>query len=159
MEEQLISFETAKLAKEKGFKELCFNYYFEDGVFKENILKTTNGYYGEDVSFEFDELLENWNSEFLTTKNGDRCFGCSKNRGYFETFSAPTQSLLQKWLREKYMIIVTSDPIMGFSFCKYSWNIYIHSNIWRLDKFTAKQFDSYEQALENGLQEALKLIK
>jgi len=45
MKEQLISFETAKLAKEKGFNILQHSYYFEDGEFKENSLKGTNGYY------------------------------------------------------------------------------------------------------------------
>ena len=68
MQEQLISLETAKLAKEKGFNEPCFNYYFEDGEFRENIYTGTTGYYGGEFSFEFENLLENWNNKFLTKK-------------------------------------------------------------------------------------------
>ena len=48
MQEDLISFETAKLAKEKGFDISTHSYYFEDNKFKENSIKGTNGYYGED---------------------------------------------------------------------------------------------------------------
>ena len=36
MKEQIVSFELAKLAKEKGFREPCSHYYFADGEFKEH---------------------------------------------------------------------------------------------------------------------------
>lgn len=68
-----------------------------------------------------------------------------------------TQSLLQKYLREKHKINVTS------CYCEYaikscnSWN-------FTLDNPTGRQYwqgnsKTYEEALEKGLQEALKLIK
>ena len=156
MKEQLISFETAKLAKEKGFDILCFNYYFEDGEFKENILTGQNGYYGDDYEVEFEEFLENWNDKTLTNKNGGRCFGCSKNKGYLETFSAPTQSLLQKWLREKYRIDVFVNPFKDHQADVNDEIVYKYC-IWN-NSIGAEFNQTYEKALEKGLQEALKLI-
>lgn len=156
MKEQLISFETAKLAKEKGFDILCFNYYFEDGEFKENILTGQNGYYGDDYEVEFEEFLEDWNDKMLTKKNGGRCFGCSKNKGYLETFSAPTQSLLQKWLREVHNIHTNVHYGLTFTFKingDLKGNDYVDYS--EMDKFWGR---TYEEALEKGLQEALKLI-
>lgn len=153
MKEQLVSFKVARLAKEKGFNEKCFNYYFEDGTFQENIIKDTYGYYGEEYTVEFDELLENWNSEWLTKKNGDRCFGCSKSRGYLETYSATTQSLLQRWIREKHSIdIIVSSNLVGHGYILYNRNP--HKNITNRNVY-----QTYEEALEVGLEESLKLIK
>lgn len=126
MQEQLILFETAKLAKEKGFKvNNSEDFYF----------------YNEKHYPEYPRRFE-----YLRV-------------GYDDDLIAPTQSLLQKWLREKHNIIVISDLVTGFSDSTYSWNIYTKNNIWSLTGFTAKVYDSYEEALEAGLLEALKLIK
>jgi hypothetical protein len=101
-----VDFNTAKLLKEKGFQELVNHYYFEDGEFKEHSLKGTNGYYGEEYEFNLSEFNENWNDKWLTKKSGDRCFGCSKDRGYFETYSAPEQHQVIEWLLLNYGIWV-----------------------------------------------------
>ena len=168
MKEQLISFETAKLAKEKDFNILQHSYYFEDGEFKENSLKGTNGYYGEEYEFNLSEFNENWNDKWLTKKTGDRCFGCSKQKGYLETFSAPTQSLLQRWLREVHNIYVESYHDLTSDGTKIqfytSWGFLQQKdkngnrnvNGW-YDEYN--DWKTYEEALEIGLQEALKLIK
>ena len=167
MEEKLISFETAKLAKEKDFNILQHSYYFEDGEFKENSLKGTNGYYGEEYEFDLSEFNENWNDKWLTKKTGDRCFGCSKQKGYLETFSAPTQSLLQRWLREVHNIYVESYHDLTSDGTKIqfytSWGFLQQKdkngnqnvNGW-YDEYN--DWETYEEALEVGLQEALKLI-
>lgn len=157
MKEQLISFETAKLAKEKGFSIPAHSYYFEDGEFKENSLTGTNGYYGEDYEFNLEEFYENWNDKWLTKKSGDRCFGCSKSRGYFETFSAPTQSLLQKFIRETRGVHIemyrnASGWYWGMSMTDggtdLGWSEFSGPNdsgVW----------DSFEEALEDALQTQL----
>jgi len=119
MEEQLISFGTAKLAKEKGFDEPVYAIYSGNqlGIFTEN-----------------DTIFNKWN----------HCRDA--------TYSAPTQSLLQKWLREKHSIDVLVDK--GFLCDNYSHEIY-HKN----DMFESEYiFKTYEKALEKGLYEALKLI-
>lgn len=80
----MISFETAKLAKEKG---LCD--YFE----KINPTTYVNAFYSED-EIEFEE------TEFMQED-------CIIDDRYFR----PTQSLLQKWLREKHKIDIFIQPI------------------------------------------------
>ena len=71
---------------------------------------------------------------------------------------APTQSLLQKWLREKHGIDVLpfkeQNTIQDLSLI-YTWTIFNKGIISTIPK----GYDTYEQALEKGLQEALKLIK
>ena len=112
MKEELISFETAKLAKAKGFI-VPVKYYYD---FK-----------------------------------GDKCCGSYKtswNLSKSDLYATPTQSLLQKWLREKHDIHIIVIPHLDvFRFkvlTKYGYQSYFKSN--------------YEEALETGLQEALKLI-
>ena len=157
MEDQLITFETAKLAKEKGFDIHTLDYYFEDGEFRRNELTGTNGYYGEEYSFSYEEFLENWNDKFVTKKNGDRCLGCDKSKNYFETYSAPTQSLLQRWLRKKHNIHICNNLhyMVNGGIAGYLVDI---SSPYDLFKSILVEGQSYEQALEKGLQEALKLI-
>lgn len=155
MQEQIVGFEVAKLAKDKGFKELCLNYYFEDGELRENILNTTHGYYGEEVTFKYEELIENWNDRFLTKKDGSRCFGCNKSNGYLETCSAPTQALLQKWLREKHNIdVVVGSTYLGYNVVLWNRNTYKSHHI-----SSVNLAEKYEDALEIGLIEAFKLIE
>lgn len=153
MSDTLVSFKTAKLAKEKGFNILTHSYYFEDGEFKENSLTGTNGYYGEDYEFNLEEFYENWNDKWLTKKSGDRCFGCSKSRGYFETFSAPTQSLLQKWLREMHKI----EVFVHLRTLAIGWVVKVR-NMENYAKLHQNVSSSYEKAFERGLYEALKII-
>ena len=69
------------------------------------------------------------------------------------TISCPTQSLLQKWLREKHNIDILILGTSGFYY------IGIHKkDFHNLPKYFYPNFKSYENTLEFGLQEALKLI-
>ena len=108
MEDTRITFETAKLAKEKGF---------EFRVMWEYILGFKNNY-------ERDKYL-------------------------------PTQSLLSKWLREQHNIIVLVDyeGIDGYYYKFYS---YKEGN--KNYDASDKNYNTYEEALEAGLQATLKLI-
>ena len=113
MKEELISFDTAKLAKERGFK---------------------NGIH---------------------------------YNGMGEYFTNTTQSLLQKWLREKHQLSVCIDfrdtdgrKVEGINQVYYDVMIYRLSggDAWKKIKMSEIS-DNYEEALEKGLQEALKLIE
>jgi len=69
---------------------------------------------------------------------------------------APTQSLLQKWLREKKGIIVEVAWYHNGKVAKWI------SKTWEVETAKYKagdEKDTYEEALEEGLKEALKLIK
>ena len=130
MEDTRINFETAKLAKEKGFPQetnrLEIPYYNYKGEFKGDVSDWRIRKYlrGEDTS----------DIEFV---------------------SAPTQSLLTKWLREKHNIIVLVDyeGIDGYYYKFYS---YKEGN--KNYDASDKNYNTYEEAYEIGLQEALKLI-
>lgn len=115
-----VKFEIAKLLKEKGWNKETLCHYFEDDVFRQNELKDTVGMdYGSDYIVEFSELIHNWNDGFLMKKNGVRCFGCNKNQGYFETFSAPTVAEVVMWLYEKHGIWISVNPM---------WNYVVYKN-------------------------------
>lgn len=129
MEEQLISYETAKLTKEKGFVEETADYFSKD--------------VGNSRTFSDTYNLPNYHNN------------------YDNRFSAPTQSLLQKWLREVHGLVVESK--ISKTYFWYDWVItYKRKDIDRIvsvgDPYQ-ESHETYEQALEVGLLEALKLIK
>ena len=105
MEDTLITFETAKLAKEKG----C------------NLENCTCGGYPDCICY--DKII--------------------------------SQSLLQKWLREKYDIDVIINTYRNQNQKYYKYFISEKSkNVVKSEEY----YNIYEDALEVGLQEALKLI-
>lgn len=77
-------------------------------------------------------------------------------------YSAPTQSLLQRWLREEKKIVVVVD---WFSIeQKYYWRVYDTSKDDMFASFmpsakSMSRYDTWEQALESGLKYALKELK
>lgn len=137
IEEQYVSFETAKMAKEKGFNEKTDSYY------------TTIG----DKIF----LTHIWNDNFIPfPENNDEFTRLSvharaDNMSYI---SAPTKSLLAAWLREIKMIKVFID-FDCFNSGTYRWIISTDGLSWKEFKSGYKTF---EEAMEEGLRKALKLI-
>lgn len=114
MEKQLIDFETAKLAYEKGFKIHQSDYF---------------------------------NNKSLNVKD-------------LYCYQRPTQSFLQKWLREIHNIHVY--PILSYTNNqKYTIELRYNFNKIKTSQtgLTEKPYyNTYEEALKNGLFEALKLI-
>lgn len=125
MEESLISFETAKLAKEKSFNLNVRSMYLEDKLYVDT---NSKGNYNN-VS---------WVRTWRSSPNDD-------------TLSTPTQSLLQKWLREVHNIEV---------FAKSGYKNLVKIGFYYGGdlEYSKTIFKTYEEALEIGLQEALKLI-
>jgi hypothetical protein len=132
--DQIVTLETAKLAMEVGFKENVTHLYL-DG---ENILLmiatayTTPPYRVSmsDIETPPEELLE-------------------------DGVPAPTQTALSRWLREKHDMYVSVD-MMAF---KRGWIVDIISISRKVVCFKAKDFDTYEEALEEGLKQACKIVK
>jgi len=131
MKDELISYKTAQLAKEKGFEWKTLNAY--DGVpmvcsHSESIFKPLN-------------------------------YNSPSGGNYV---SAPAQSLLQRWLREEHFIDIDITPTVWDSNRVYRG--FIHQDFIRSEihlKNICREFSyniNYEEALEKGLQEALKLI-
>jgi hypothetical protein len=132
MKEQLITFETAKLAKENGFKEQVYSFYGET-----------------------EEIEPYWNTNSDETK-------ITSNR-----ISAPTQSLLQKWLRDVHDIEVevfawrmTLEEALGNTFLFKEGKYYagVIDVRGKDDEEGSDYVETYEEALEKGLATALKLI-
>ena len=138
MKEQVINYETAKLAKEKGFNIDVVKYY------------NPKGYCTESYGYQTDRYeSSNWNNgqgSYPTLSKDVEC-------------SAPTQSLLQKWLREKHEL---SLEIFSLS---YHNKIQFTFNLKKLNKYEIAilskdnlHYNSHEEALGAGLIESLKLI-
>jgi hypothetical protein len=134
MEEQLVSLKTARSAKKQGFKERC-HYFFNEG---------SGWKMQEDYMLRQDKTIE-----------------------------APTQSFLQKWLREEKGILVevsfndrlyrklheVAHKKVGLN---YHWGIFtsIKDPEHVFEKFWSDNtFETYEEALEEGLQRALKMVR
>lgn len=142
MKEQLISFETAKLAKEKGFDVDTIEYY------------TPKGYQTESEGYRTERLERtNWNNgkgSYPTLSKDVEC-------------SAPTQSLLQKWLRESHKIYVeprfnSEDFAQEGLKAKVQWYCWVFKPM-NYESENETSYNTYEEALEKGLIQGLKLIK
>jgi len=135
MQEQLITFETAVLAKEKGFDlEFC------------NV-----GWHGD-----FGDLKGD-NYPFLGTYSFYKSIYCNNKDEH--QIQRPTQSLLQKWLREVHNIDVWVNKIGSTNEKKYYFNVMVNNKFVNTTNSNSKTFLKYEEALEVGLQEALNLIE
>ena len=140
MEDKLISFETAKLAKEKGFYE-----------------------YNEHMSiFYSHNCLNRWLiRDFLFTQwcESTKDIGFAATNRYTPVplyepyYLQPSQGLLQRWLRE------TKKIIISVVFELNSYELFIDNGYNIGSEGYGDTFDTYEEALEYGLFEALKLIK
>jgi hypothetical protein len=134
MQKELISFNTAKLAKEKGFKP-----------------------------------ERNWNPEYVPMWVEDDHSNIPREGEYKEEdwdvegyYLRPTQTELQRWLREDHDIHIYVEP------CRYKQNRVYGATVasdkiqedgehfW--DSVAEDYFPIYEQALEDGLLYALTLI-
>lgn len=120
MIEEIVTLETAKLAKEKGFPN--------------------------DNSWAFARFY---------SKGCDGEFKITPNSNHIDDCYAPTQSLLQRWLREVHDIYISIEW-----FWKSEYRVRINDSgiIDHEDEFNYENH-TYEEALEKGLQEGLRLIK
>lgn len=139
MKQQCISFQTAELAHQKGFRS-------------DDILNARAGcYILEDLKVWRVGVPDNWKEEIERGhyfKKEPTLTMEYRNRWRELIAWAPPQALLQKWLREEHDIHV---------WCRHHATYYK----WWVNNKSLEQDDykSYEEALEIGLQRGLKLIK
>lgn len=127
MRDQRISFETARLAREKHFEEECDWLYRED---------------------QTEHQIGNYN--YIDDDS-------------YISYSAPTQTELQRWLREQHDIIVVPTIFdKGFleddKFC-YQFVIYNKIDTDEETLVSSSEWKTWEEALEEGLKGGLGLIK
>ena len=125
MKEPLISFETAKLAFEKGYP--VFNNSSKSNFYNR---RTKNLIY----------------------------FGRTGQQTKEHLYGAPTQSLLQKWIREIHKIHIVINPYQN-EFLDYTLSVLTpHERaMWGFEE--EGSYITYEEALEKGLYKGLLLIK
>lgn len=134
IEESYVSFDTAKLLKEVGFGLSCRGVYVTDRT----------GYY------EFREYDNKQTTDDLCWNTED---------GFQYEYLAPTQALAARWLREVHRIHIFSN----YFFEDGRW-FYVIVDLKESHEVRAihpdiRSYQSNEEALEAGLQEAIKLIK
>ncbi len=161
MKDQLIKFETAELAKNKSFNiEGNIVYDLQNN---NNIINFKDLYveeFIEDVSTGYRDKALNY------LKEGYKRVDDNTDDGYF--LLAPTQTLLQRWLRETHKIHINIDVHIdendinkGYTFCVYKKGmdkVNHELNLLNLEFDNYPYSSSYEEALEVALQEGLKLI-
>ena len=128
IEEEYISLDTAKLAKGKNVL----------------IFGLTTWYWKGEIYRSYDDE----GNEF-----------CKKHVEHYlkdETqYLCPTQSLLQRYLREKYSIMI----LVSYNIAGWFWGIKTFNGVTINLPDTPKYFNTYEEALEDGLKQGLKLIE
>ena len=105
------------------------------------------------TSTHYSNSGEVWKSSAPEDCNDDKsCNACSR----------PTQALAARWLREVHDTFVKVERVSGMfgtTLCVYwSYDIFTASTAC-LESISTEHFDCYEEALEAGLQEAIKMIK
>ena len=133
IEEQFVSFDTAKMLKEAGFDVPCRGIYraYRIGTF---------------VFHEYDRK----------SAKDDLCRNAVD--GFQYEYLAPTQALAARWLREVYNLAIYSlyDDDMEQWF--YVVDAFTKNPV--INGFqSGSEYDDYESAFEDGLREAIKLIK
>jgi hypothetical protein len=132
IEEKYISFETAKLATEKGAEK------------------------------------DLWSNQRYTSDGKGVCPYIGINHADEGTYLYVTQSLLARWIREKYKIFISIEVFHSemvytdnYGIC-HSFIIYKHKISFdscnNIEKLSCNSFDTYEDSMEAGLQEALRMI-
>lgn len=132
MQEQIIKYETAVIAKEKGFDWKVSAFIENTGPMSGNILHN-------------DMVKENYN-DFDFKFHEDSC-----------VCSAPTQSLLQKWIRDVHNIYTTViSSYVNNELVKDAF-LFENPHLKKVNQ-CKNYYPTYEEALEAGLIEALKMI-
>ncbi|MDO7847658.1 hypothetical protein Q5H92_14915 [Hymenobacter sp. M29] len=141
MEDQLITFPTAKLAKEKGFdldSQYCYN---SDGEVEGAFDLTGQEYFTDE------EILN-------AAHNGEVTYLC------------PTQSLLSRWLREEKGVHLRIQAVLKPHLLYQVDRVYLNSpqhnvgaNITFPRHEWSGEYTTYEEAVEKGLLHSLTPLK
>lgn len=127
--EDYVSFETAKLLKDKGFCEPCFAYY--------------------------SEYIDNWRT-FKIWKKYPKTYDTVRNDGYV---LVPTLQMAMKWLRKVHKIGVfpsTYTTIKGSDITHTYGTAIINLNTYGLMTLDSMDRETYEEACETAIKYCLE---
>ena len=145
--EDYVSFETAKLLKEKGFKEWCSKCY---GV---AVLHN-----GADISFDEECDLKDYGREDeIEYVEGGRLYdyGCKNSDKDIKVWAAPTLWVAMKWLRETFGIHCQIDCPIAASNWVYGIRD-LNKDEWVTDYRNMGDNDTYEEACEAAIRYCLE---
>jgi hypothetical protein len=154
MKDQLVSFETAKLAKKKGFDEYCYDIYRNNGT-------------EEDSHYFFWKTVVD--NAFIEEKRIARIkIYPNEDISSNACCAAPTQCLLQRWLREEHSLFISiedSNGVLDKEHFRFQVSKLHKKHIYKTSQtafnFEDKKdgsYNTYEEALEAALVQSLNLI-
>lgn len=149
MKEELVTLETAQLARQKGFDEVCRELFIK--LSEEEDWREGSDIFSMPIPEGFPEEVRRIYKSILDsipTRNS----AMPSN-----LVTRPTQDLLERWLREVHNIYLSIDPVLGSSGVLIVPIVtrWLPIHMW---KDVASLFPSHELARETGLQHALKLL-
>lgn len=122
---------------------------------KEELISVITAKLAKEKGFDFSDI------EFRDSNTLKIVYNVKSRLSYFGSIKKsnliqlPTQSLLQKWLRETHNIHVIVKPIINNVTKTYKYTYLIIVTMERAGGY----YETYEEALETGLYVALKLMK
>ena len=147
MKHLFVSYEIAVLSKDKGFDEICIDYYTKDGKLLDGgaIYSKSRRIWSERIDLPDDKFAR------------FQSISCQVDDEKEPLTKAPLYQQLVDWLREEHNIIAFADPTVGKRFTPT-----VISNIQDVEKvshmcWTDKIYTYYE-ALDKALQQAFELI-
>lgn len=149
IKDDYVSFETAKLLKEKGFDDNCFYVWVNADNQTPSLLATANFVEGEIATNR--ETLDAVTQYHMITYE-------SNNK--IESFLCPTLQMVMRWLRDTHNIVIVINFITEHyraDINAFSWVIYTANNHLGWDKTESKKsLISYEEACENAIKYCLE---
>ena len=134
--EEICTYEVCKLAKEKGVQLDCIGYYDFAGEFY----------------FNYESAISNKERTF--------CHNKYNNIWHRDLTDAPTQSLLQRWLREEKGVCISVEAYPTLAIVEkiyFAWVVKSGSDGHFMESNDSLQtFSTYELALEDALKYALE---
>ncbi len=132
---------------------------------KEDIISFETATIADQIGFDSIYINKCYNQDKKLLNKGFR-LNWNKAKGYNEKYySAPTQSLLQKWLREKYNVYANPIPNFKNDIGEHHAGIVLLRNDNVIDTVILKDkrglnkiFISFEESLEEVLKESCKIV-
>ena len=141
--EDYVSFETAKLLKEKGFDEYCTKFY--NNLNQNKIFELCNTQQLEGASVVSNKMLD----DYLPTLQ-------VKSIGY----AVPTLQMAMKWLREVHNIHIILHPYPDMPGDNWSFILdkYAYGGWQELGIYITDSWNSYEEACEAAIKYCLEKL-
>ena len=135
--EDYVSFEVAKLLRDKGFNGKCKYYYIQT----KEMFEIDTKYH---IALTTHELLD---LQIIGEKE--------------DRYAAPTQAIAMRWLREVHKVHIIAEPCLSegyelnLSFNRWFWTIFKEEGEYKPIR-QIDEFPTYEQACEAAIKYCLK---